>query len=120
MRDKQIKEMAKALIDAINAKHGHTSMRGLAESLYNAGYLKAEDVVREVFKDIENALFSSYYKDEIEDSILSFTLNKLNEAKHKYLNEDFFVKMTGFSEPPIPHTIESIADIAFPESEGEG
>ena len=42
-KEKQIKEMAKALMDTINAKHGHTSMRDLAEALYNAGYRKQSE-----------------------------------------------------------------------------
>lgn len=39
----QIEEMAKALMNAINEKHCHTSMRGLAEALYNAGYRKQKE-----------------------------------------------------------------------------
>ena len=39
----QIEEMAKALMKAINEKNGHTSMRGLAEALYNAGYRKQKE-----------------------------------------------------------------------------
>ena len=42
-REKQIDETAKALMNAINEKHGHTSMRGLAEALYNAGYRKQSE-----------------------------------------------------------------------------
>ena len=42
MVKEQIKEMAKALMNAINEKQGHTSMRALAEALYNAGYRKQE------------------------------------------------------------------------------
>ena len=40
--NEQIKEMAKALLEAINEKHCHISMRGLAEALYNAGFRKQE------------------------------------------------------------------------------
>lgn len=117
MRNTKIKEMAKDLegysIDTtIDCEH-------VAEVLYDKDYRKASDVARVIFNDIENALYSSYYCAETEDSILTFTLNKLNEAKHKHLDANFFVKMTGFSEPPIPHTIESIADLAFQESENK-
>jgi hypothetical protein len=132
-RDKQIKEMAKDLIGEIKydtVEHYYSEdsrwtdvefdYTKIAENLIDKGYRKASDVVREIFNDIENAIFSSYYSDEIEDSMLTFTLKELDEVKHKHLNEDFFVKMTGFVEPIIPRTIESIADLAFPESEGEG
>lgn len=40
---KQIDEMANALMDAVNEKHGHISMRGLAEALYNAGIRKQNE-----------------------------------------------------------------------------
>lgn len=40
---KQIKEMAEALLEAVNEKHGHISMRGLAEALYNAGFRKQNE-----------------------------------------------------------------------------
>lgn len=42
-KKKQIEEMAKALMEAINEKHGHISMRALAEALYTAGYLKQSE-----------------------------------------------------------------------------
>jgi hypothetical protein len=40
---KQIDEMAEALLDAVNEKHGHISMRGLAKALYNAGIRKQNE-----------------------------------------------------------------------------
>lgn len=39
----QIEEMAKALMNSINEKQGHISMRALAEALYNAGYRKQKE-----------------------------------------------------------------------------
>ena len=52
----QIKELARALMKAINEKHGHISMRVLAEALYNAGYRKQSENTVEVVrcKDCEH------------------------------------------------------------------
>lgn len=51
----QIEEMAKALMNAINEKQGHTSMRALAEVLYNAGYRKQSEVIDEFVKRLLDA-----------------------------------------------------------------
>ena len=42
-KEKQIDEIAKALMDAINIKHGEAAMLGLAEIVYNAGYRKQSE-----------------------------------------------------------------------------
>ena len=59
-KEKQIEEMAKALMDTINAKHGHTSMRDLAEALYNAGYRKQSENVIELPCKVGTTLYFLY------------------------------------------------------------
>ena len=83
-----------------------------------AGYRKASDVAREIFEEIENAIGYDFHSGE--ELRIVFALSKLDEVKRKHLNEDFFIKMTHTCPHIIPHTIESITDIAFQESEGEG
>jgi hypothetical protein len=73
-KEKQIEEMAKALMDAVNEKHGHISMRVLAESIYNAGYRKQSAVIDEFVERLKEQpikcglpMFGLSTKDEIEE-----------------------------------------------------
>lgn len=83
-REKQIKEMAKAIEEArIKATDTTNSMNygfggWYAKELYNAGYRKASDVAREIFEEIER---------ETKNHGITYTQRKIDELKKKYTNE---------------------------------
>lgn len=63
MRDKQIEEMAKVIKSSLDGLgSGNFNFTGeeistmFAKTLYNAGYRKASDVAREIFKEIEKLM----------------------------------------------------------------
>lgn len=57
-KEKQIEEMAKDLAKNAFFYNGGCLMNysNTAKLLYNAGYRKAEEIAREIFEEIENAL----------------------------------------------------------------
>ena len=126
-RDKQIEEMVKTLstceCDCLNCKSCYSWE--LCEALYNAGYRKAEDVAREIFEEIEKefgGLMNEYHKSKrfSDADVIRYAYYLVDELKKKYENLNSWVELTHTCHHIIPNTIESIADIAFAESEGEG
>ena len=112
-----------------------------AEFLYNAGYRKATDVA-EIFEEIEETLnrkiarskpqFEKLHRDEKDLSIWGYKdmgyfqgiistcedmQDIIAELKKKYESEGFIPSPPHTCPHIIPRTIESIADIAFQESE---
>ena len=106
-RDKQIEEMAKALTNyeyklcerlpkdkclLTSTIHAQVSCDycKIAEFLYNAGYRKASDVVREIFEEIEKALDNSVETEYFKGTWFNFSKFKqrLAELKKKYESED--------------------------------
>lgn len=118
MRDKQIEEMVKVISDEQikiandSNEFGKLMQKGVdychAEALYNAGYRKKSDVAREIISDMRELIKGYENIDVYLDRI---------EKKYEILNS--WEELTHTCQVEIPHTIESIADLAFPESEGD-
>ena len=127
-RDKQIEEMAKDLHSAYAINKLYTE--DVANYLYNAGYRKATDI----FEEIESKIATLEYKaktprktvkvEELKAQV-NWVLhevvpNTIAELKKKYEILNSWEELTHTCQVEIPHSIESIVDIAFQESEGEG
>ena len=97
-KDNQIKEMARDLCNSTmcdletfnncRMPRGNCSRcQRVAEDLYNAGYRKAEDVVREIFEELEDAYYECIHIDpttNIGYLLQTKFLKKLAELKEKY------------------------------------
>ena len=106
----------------------------LAENLYNKGYRKASDVAREIFAEIEKRIADLEYrantprktvnveelKEQVNWILHEVVPSTIAELKKKYEILNSWEELTHTCQVEIPHTIESIADLAFTESEGEG
>lgn len=62
----QIKELAND-IEVIRNGDGNINFNRTAEILYNKGWRKQSDIVREIFDEIEYALGNAYSSDEYSD-----------------------------------------------------
>jgi hypothetical protein len=85
-KEKQIDEMAKVIArrskDFRNPNVAFmTTATKTAESLYNAGYRKADDVAEEIFEEIEKLIEPNG------NYLWQWDLNKLAELKKKYESE---------------------------------
>ena len=146
-RDKQIEEMAKLIcstcqreLDPCSGEKPCRSAIAESNDLYNAGYRKASDVAREIFEEIEEEIklaleINKEEKDKLINSFFSFSLLRsldskievlqaaskfIAKLKMKYEILNSWEELTHTCQVEIPHSIESIVDIAFQESEGEG
>ncbi len=91
-RDKQIEEMAKDLGIAFQLA-GTTYFGAVAEVLVNAGYRKAPEVAKEIFKDIDHMLsmmFEEYaslgHKEY--SAVIEGIYRKLKILEKKYTEEE--------------------------------
>jgi hypothetical protein len=126
-RDKQIEEMQNDLIAISKSPIMIDGLEhwsdAIAEELYNAGYRKASDVVREII-DLINDFFPKV-REITKGGVVVNLLPAMQEALVKKLKKKYEIlnsweELTHTCQVEIPHTIESIADLAFTESEGEG
>lgn len=86
-REKQIEEIAKAMCagcpDNKECMHCLCADWYKAESIYNAGYRKADDVAKEIFEEIDNIIYnlkdSPFYSS-------SDAVYELTELKKKYMD----------------------------------
>ena len=83
--------------------------------LINAINKYKTDIAKKVFNDIENAILTDYQQAGSEKYIVSFYLEELDKVKRKYLNEDFFVKMTHTCPHIIPDLVTSISGEPAPK-----
>ena len=88
-RDKQISEMARVILNSeilcYDCGEGADSYcaEAIAEILHNSGYRKAEDVVRDIFEEIEDIRLEHSYG-EIDGNELNV---KIFNLKKKYESE---------------------------------
>lgn len=90
-KEKQIEEMAKVIIKAGESYYKmpvdiECANREAGE-LYEAGYRKQSDTVREFVekvKDIKLTIFSTYYEYELSRAVLNAVLKKIDEIAEKY------------------------------------
>ena len=124
-RDRQIEEMAKDLEDTCENK-GCNDIRDCdkcrAEWLYELGYRKASEVASESIDEFIQKVCDKYEIWSDSDAReYHYTLSLMQEVKaelkKKYEILNSWVELTHTCHVEIPHTIESIADLAFPESE---
>lgn len=75
--NKQIEEMADALrtLDALQYNPNYTVNYQRAVGLHSLGYRRASDVAREIFAEIEEAIFAHGTK---------YAMKRLEELKKKY------------------------------------
>ena len=73
--NKQIEEIAKSFRTAIADLLSLQTCRVLAQDFLNLGYRKASEVAREIFADIEQAIFAHGTK---------YAMKRLEELKKKY------------------------------------
>ena len=73
------------------------------------------DLIKKVFNDIENAILTDYQQAGSEKHIVAFYLEELDKVKRKYLNEDFFVKMTHTCPHIIPDLVTTISSEPAPK-----
>ena len=90
----------------------------IAKCIVRNGYRKAEDVAREIFAGLNE--IGMVTKVVCDGKIVYDITDKFTEFKKKYESEDFIPAPPHTCAHIIPHTIESITNLAFPESEGEG
>lgn len=90
-KEKQIEKMAKVIIKAGESYYKmpvdiECANREAGE-LYEAGYRKQSDTVREFVqkvKDIELTIFSTYYEYELSRAVLKAVLTKIDEIAEEY------------------------------------